>query len=248
MAQGDPALPTRRFPLPSRFQVTITAVLVAAVAAVAAIAIIHKEGATNAGAPTDTRDQFMSLASAGGSPAPDISMTDQTGQTVSLSALEQQGKVIVLEFMDSHCTDICPIISQEFKVAYQQLGPDASKVAFVAVNVNPYHNSVADVSGFTDEQGLNQVPSWYFLTAAVPQLQQAWKAYGVAVQAPSANADIIHSDYLYFIDATGHQRYIASPTEDHTAAGTAYLPAGQVRQWGMDIASVARQIVDQARA
>lgn len=234
---------TRRFPLPSRFQITITAVLVAAVAAVATIAIIHKGGATNAGAPADSRDQFMGLAAAGGAVAPDVSMTDQTGQTVSLSGLEQQGKVVVLEFMDSHCTDICPIISQEFKVAYQQLGPDATKVAFVAVNVNPFHNTVADVAGFTDEQGLNQVPTWHFLTASVPQLQQAWKAYGVAVQAPDAKADVIHSDYLYFIDATGRQRYIASPTEDHTAAGTPYLPAGQVRQWGIDIASVARQMV-----
>lgn len=234
---------TRRFPLPSRFQITITAVLVAAVAAVAAIAIIHKADGTSVGAPTGSRNDFMGLASAGGAAAPDVSMTDQTGQTVSLSSLEQQGKIVVLEFMDSHCTDICPIISQEFKVAYQQLGSDASKVAFVAVNVNPFHNTVADVSGFTDEQGLNEVPTWHFLTAAVPQLQQAWKAYGVAVQAPDAKADVIHSDYLYFIDAAGHQRYIASPTEDHTAAGTAYLPAAQVRQWGIDIASVARQMI-----
>jgi len=223
--------------------VTITAVLLACVAAVAVIAVIHKASTTSSGSPTQSRDEFMGLASAGGAMAPDITMTDQDGQTVSLSGLEQQGKVVVLEFMDSHCTDICPIISQEFKFAYQQLGLDAAKVAFVAVNVNPYHNTIADVSGFTDEQGLNQVPGWYFLTAAVPQLRQAWKEYGVAVQAPSAHADVIHSDYLYFIDATGHQRYIASPVEDHTAGGAAYLPAPQVREWGADIASVARQLI-----
>jgi cytochrome oxidase Cu insertion factor (SCO1/SenC/PrrC family) len=233
----------RRFPLPSRFQVTVTAVLVAAVAAIGVISAIHRGSSTTGESATQTRADFMGLSPAGGVAAPDIVLTDQTGQTVSLSGLEQQGKTIVLEFMDSHCTDICPIIAQEFKVAYQQLGADAAKVAFVAVNVNPFHLALADVAGFTDEQGLNTVPEWHFLTGNVNQLQQAWKAYGVAVQAPSPNTDVIHSDYMYFIDSTGHERYIASPTEDHTAGGAAYLPISQVREWGADIASVTRQLM-----
>ena len=242
MSQSEPAA-GRRFPVPSRFQITITAVLVAAVAAVGVISAVHRGSSTTGESAAQTRDDFMGLSSAGGVTAPDIAMTDQTGQTVSLSGLEQQGKAIVLEFMDSHCTDICPIISQEFKVAYQQLGVDATKVAFVAVNVNPFHATPADVSGFTAEQGLNTVPEWHFLTSSVSDLEQAWKKYGVAVQAPNPNVDIVHSDYLYFIDSTGHERYIASPTEDHTAGGAAYLPISQVRQWGVDIASVARQMM-----
>ena len=238
----EPAV-RRRLPVPSRFQLTITAILVAAVAAVGVIAVVHKGSSGTVESATQARDDFMNLASAGGAAAPDISMTDQTGQPVSLAALEQQGKVIVLEFMDPHCTDICPIISQEFKVAYRQLGPVASKVAFVAVNINPFHTGVSDVASFTREQGLDEVPGWHFLTASVPRLQQTWKDYAVAVQAPNPNVDVVHSDNLYFIDAAGHERYIALPTDEHTAAGTAYLPAPQVREWGVDIASVARQLV-----
>ena len=229
--------------MPSRFQLGITAVLVAAVVAVGVIAVIHKGSSPKSESATQARDDFMNLTAAGGAAAPDIAMADQTGQTVSLSELEQQGKVVVLEFMDPHCTDICPIISQEFKVAHQHLGPAASQVAFVAVNVNPFHTGVSEVAAFTREQGLNEVPGWHFLTAPVPQLQQTWKDYAIAVQAPNPNADVVHSDNLYFIDAAGHERYIALPTDDHTAAGTAYLPAVQVREWGIDIASVARQLI-----
>ena len=242
MERTEPAA-RRRLPVPSRFQLTITAVLVAAVAAVGVIAVVHKGSPGTAESATQARDDFMNLASAGGAAAPDISMTDQTGQTVSLAALEQQGKAIVLEFMDPHCTDICPIVSQEFKVAYRQLGPAASKVAFVAVNVNPFHTGVSDVASFTREQGLDELPAWHFLTASVPQLQQTWKEYAIAVQAPNPNADVVHSDNLFFIDSTGHERYIALPTDDHTASGAAYLPAPQVREWGVDIASVAREMV-----
>ena len=240
---SDTPVSGRRMPLPSRFQLVMTLVLLAAVAAVGTVALVHRASTNSVSTAGTTRDEFMGLASAQGAPAPDIAMTDQNGQTVSLSGLEQQGKVVVLEFMDSHCTDICPIVSQEFVVAHQQLGAVASKVAFIGINVNPFHLAQADVASFTSEQGLNTVPEWHFLTGPVPQLQDAWKKYGVAVQAPNPNVDIVHSDTIYFIDSTGHQRWIAIPTEQHTASGAAYLPAPQVRQWGVDIASVVRQML-----
>src|SRR6266550_5570067 len=52
--------------------------------------------------------------------APGFTLTDQAGRTMKLSAL--RGKVVVLQFMDPHCTDICPIVSQEFVDAYHKLG------------------------------------------------------------------------------------------------------------------------------
>ena len=241
MSESHP-LPGRRIPLPSRFQLILTLLLLAAVVVVGTIAVVRK-GTTKSAAIATTRDEFMGLSSAQGAPAPDISLFDQNGQAVSLAGLEQQGKVIVLEFMDSHCTDICPIISQEFVVAHRELGSAVSNVAFVGVNVNPFHLAQSDVAAFTNEQGLNQLPEWHFLTGSLDQLQGAWKKYGVAVQAPNPNVDVVHSDTLYFIEPTGHQRWIAVPTEDHTANGTPYLPAPQVRQWGIDIASVVRQML-----
>ena len=48
--------------------------------------------------------------------APGFTLTDQDGHVLPLSAL--RGKVVVLEFMDPHCTDICPIVSAEFTEAY----------------------------------------------------------------------------------------------------------------------------------
>jgi cytochrome oxidase Cu insertion factor (SCO1/SenC/PrrC family) len=75
-----------------------------------------------------------------------------------------------------------------------------------------------------------------------PGLRVVWQAYNVAVEAPSPNADIIHSSAMYFIDRRGRERYLASPMADHTAAGSSYLPAGQLTAWGQGIAQVARQL------
>src|SRR5450755_1392482 len=75
--------------------------------------------------------------------APNFTLVDQTGHTLSFSSFK--GKAVVLEFMDPHCTDICPIVSQEFVDAYRDLGKAASRVVFVAVNVNQYYTGVTDI-------------------------------------------------------------------------------------------------------
>ena len=213
--------------------------------AVGLFALNHRSGSSGPTTASDaaSTDQFMGLTSLDGRAAPDIQLVDQRGKAVSLSGLEQAGRVVVLEFMDPHCTDICPIISQEFKDAYQSLGAQADRVAFVSVNVNPFHTAESDVNTFTTDQGLNTVPDWYFLTGAVSDLRVAWHNYAIAVQAPSPTADVVHSDNMYFIDASGHERWMALPTDDQTANGTSYLPAAQVHEWGVGIASVARRLL-----
>jgi protein SCO1 len=172
--------------------------------------------------------------------APAFTLTDQHGHTMSLASL--RGKVVVLEFMDPHCTDICPIVSQEFVDAYRELGPLAGKVVFAAINVNAYHATVADMAAFSTAHQLSVIPGWHFFTGPVPALQTAWRDYNIAVQAPSPNADIIHTSSVYFIDAQGRERFVASPMVDHTASGTSYLPLVQISAWAGGIATLARDM------
>lgn len=174
-------------------------------------------------------------------PAPAFTLTDQNGHTMSLASL--RGKVVVLEFMDPHCTDICPIVSQEFVDAYHQLGAQAGKVVFAAINVNQYHATVANVATFSNEQRLNTIPSWHFFTGSVPALKTAWRNYEIEVYAPNPNADIIHTSSVYFIDAQGHERFVASPMVDHTSTGTSYLPLGQINDWAHGIAQLVRDVM-----
>jgi cytochrome oxidase Cu insertion factor (SCO1/SenC/PrrC family) len=184
---------------------------------------------------------LMTLSPVPGIRAPGFTLTDQTGRTLTLASL--RGKVVVLEFMDPHCTDICPIVSQEFVTAYHDLGPLASKVVFVAVNVNQYHRSVRDMAAYSKEHQLNAIPSWHFFTGPVPALRATWKNYNILVHAPNPNADIIHTSALYFIDARGMERYLAAPMADHTKKGASYLPLRQVNAWGHGIAIIARDLV-----
>ena len=184
---------------------------------------------------------LMGLSPVPARAAPGFRLTDQDGRTLALSSL--RGKVVVLNFMDPHCTDICPLVSQEFVDAQHDLGEAAGQVVFAAVNVNQFFNRVPDVAAFSNEHQLSSIASWHFFTGPVNSLQATWRAYGVAVVAPNPNADIEHTSVMYFIGPNGSERYIAVPMDDHTTSGTAYLPPGQITAWGQSIAQVARSLV-----
>jgi cytochrome oxidase Cu insertion factor (SCO1/SenC/PrrC family) len=172
--------------------------------------------------------------------APGFDLTDQGGHPTSLASFK--GEVVVLTFMDSHCVDICPLVSQEFIDAYHDLGPAAGHVVLVAVNVNPHHAAISDVAEFSAAHGLGTISSWRFVTGPVSMLQQVWSAYNVDVETSGSNAQLIHSSLIYFIDPTGRERYLAAPTDDHTASGASFLPARQLLAWGQGIAEVARTL------
>ena len=230
-----------------RFLASLAAVILAGAAVVTVFAVMRaRDGAQPArpsGIPASVSDaqiNLMGLSPIPARSAPGFTLTDQNGRTLSLSSL--RGKVVVLEFMDPHCTDICPIVSQEYVDAYRDLGPLAGKVVFAAVNVNQYHATVSDMMAYSREQRLITIPDWHFFTGPVPDLREVWNGYEITVRAPSPDADIVHTSAVYFIDPAGRERFIAAPMADHTSSGASYLPAGQITAWGQGIAQVARAL------
>jgi hypothetical protein len=127
------------------------------VAAAGALAVILLGAAPMAAAAVNrTADPILALAISGDStrlnlPAPDFSLTDQNGRTVSLASL--RGKVVLMTFLDPVCTSDCPIIAQEFKQTGQMLGAQATNVELVAVVANPTYRSTAFTRAFDRQEG-----------------------------------------------------------------------------------------------
>jgi cytochrome oxidase Cu insertion factor (SCO1/SenC/PrrC family) len=236
----------RRGPGPILFAVLGIAVLL--IGAFAYLAVHHHdeqnglssvEATSIVGVSTSLANE-MALSALPASSAPNFTLIDQNGHTLSLASFK--GRAVVLEFMDPHCTDICPLVSQEFVDAYHDLGKATSRVAFVAVNVNQYHRKVAAMARFSNAHQLDAIPSWHFFTGSVHALKTVWSDYGIEVTAPNPNADIIHTSVAYFIDPNGQERYLAMPVDDHTAKGGAYLPSGSLTSWGRGIARVSSSL------
>jgi cytochrome oxidase Cu insertion factor (SCO1/SenC/PrrC family) len=139
-------------------------------------------------------------------PAPPFSLTDQFGHSVSLATL--RGKTVAVTFLDPVCVSDCPLIAQEFRAADGLLGAEARRVVLVAIVINPLYRSNNYLTAFDNQEGLNHLANWQFLTGSVATLSHVWNAFGVQVQYSTGGAMIAHSDTAFVIDAKGRIRYI----------------------------------------
>jgi cytochrome oxidase Cu insertion factor (SCO1/SenC/PrrC family) len=138
------------------------------------------------------------------SPAPAFNLIDQHGAPVSLASF--RGKTVALTFLDDTCTTDCPVIASEFRTADSYLGADASRVEMVAVNANPRYIAPDYLTAFDQQEGLQHLANWLYLTGSLPQLRHVWRSYGEAVIYLPAGAMIGHGEYAFVIDADGHTR------------------------------------------
>ena len=151
--------------------------------------------------------------SLGGSMAPDIKLVNQFGQQMSLSQF--RGKVVILAFVDSECTTICPLTTVSMVQARELLGAAGEQVQLLGVDANPSATKVSDVMAYT--QAHSMVNQWDFLTGSVPQLQSVWKAYHIYVQIQAGQID--HTPALYVIDQRGRLREIYLTSMAYASVG-----------------------------
>jgi len=135
-------------------------------------------------------------------PAPDFYLRDQNGRWRSLGQL--RGKVVLLAFVDSQCTSICPLTSESMVRALRLLGPAASRVQLLGINANPLATHIADVASYTRAHHMQG--RWWFLTGPEPVLARVWRTYHVYVAA--VHGDIDHQPIILMIDASGREREI----------------------------------------
>lgn len=200
-----------------------------------------KSGGASIESPTlSPLARLMNLAPLANSPAPPFTLTDQRGHRVRLE--DFRGKAAVLTFIDSRCTEVCPVIAQELIGANRDLGrKKARDVVFIGVNVNPRAESIADVTRFTIAHGLGDLPNWYFLTGSTSALQQVWQKYGIQVELPANASQTVHADYLFFLNPLGRERFLAAPYANQRKNGTGFLSRDIISQWSRGIAFYVEQ-------
>ncbi|MCH7745569.1 MAG: SCO family protein [Chloroflexi bacterium] len=170
-------------------------------------------------------EEFLGTELTSASPATPFELTDQFGQTVSLS--DYKGKVTLLTFLYTNCPDVCPVVTSQLRTAREMLGSIADEVAFVAISLDPERDSVEAARAFSDSWDMTG--KWAFLVGDEEELSPIWKAYYVdpAINAQShddedAHAEgasehqflVIHSTPVYLIDREGIMRVVSTPPLD----------------------------------
>jgi protein SCO1 len=132
-------------------------------------------------------------------PAPDFTLRDSLGHTVSLS--QYRGRAVLLTFIYDHCPDICPLIVSNLHNALAQLGPAARRAQVIAVSVDPKGDTPATVRSFVAAHEMNG--RMEYLIGSQRKLAPVWKAYGVGVNATPDRREVDHTAVVYGITGSG---------------------------------------------
>ena len=132
--------------------------------------------------------EFSGTALSEDAPAPDFVLTDQFGDSVSLS--QMRGRAVALSFLFTSCPDVCPIVTTQLKRLYDELGADADSVEFVSVSVDPERDDPLAAMRYLERWEV--ADEWRYLTGPRADLAPIWEAYYISpvIDDPNAAARI----------------------------------------------------------
>ena len=139
---------------------------------------------------------------------PDFTLQDANGAAVRWS--DFRGKVVVLNFIYTHCTDECPLHAERIAKIQAMVNqtPMKSVVAFVTITTDPKRDGGKVLSDYGAAHGLDPV-NWTFLTAAPDQpdnlTRKFAKAYGLEFTL-TAEGEEMHGVVTHVIDQDGRLR------------------------------------------
>jgi len=167
-------------------------------------------GPAKAAAANPDLDPGSSLSA---QPAPDFKLVNQFGQPMSLSQF--RGKIVIVAFVDSECTTVCPLTTVSMVEAKDLLGAAGDKVQLLGIDANPDATAVSDVMDYSRAHAM--VNQWDFLTGSASQLKSVWKSFSIYVQIQQGQID--HTPALYVIDQQGRERKVYLTTMAYASVG-----------------------------
>jgi protein SCO1 len=109
---------------------------------------------------------------------PDVMLKDTNGNSVALRPLLELNQPVMLDFIYTSCTAICPLLSETFAQVQHDLGADAAGLRMVSISIDPQYDTPNVLRAYA--QTYHAGAQWRFLTGSpndVAKVQMAFDAY-----------------------------------------------------------------------
>ena len=149
-------------------------------AALAALAMIATPGAAH-----DRHDPQHRAESAPGYARqlanyrlPQVALQRIDGAAVRFPQELDDGRPVMLNFIYTTCTAICPILSQTFAEVQRRLGPESARVHMVSITIDPEEDTAQEMAAYAKRLAAGK--QWGFYTGTLDAsvtMQKAFQAY-----------------------------------------------------------------------
>jgi protein SCO1/2 len=104
-----------------------------------------------------------------------VTMVRQDGKKVDLQKALDDGKPVILNFIYTSCTAICPVTTQVFAQVQEKLGNERDKVNMVSISIDPEYDTPARLVDYRKKYGA--MGQWQHFTGTVEASVAAQKAF-----------------------------------------------------------------------
>jgi protein SCO1/2 len=108
---------------------------------------------------------------------PKLALLRQDGKEVNFPAELDDGRPVVLQFMYTSCTTICPVTTQMFAQFQEKLGTERNKLHMLSISIDPEYDTPARLAAFAKK--LDAGSQWQFYSGTLDASVGFQKAFDV---------------------------------------------------------------------
>jgi protein SCO1/2 len=107
---------------------------------------------------------------------PAVTLTDQDGNKVALGSVLDGPKPVMLTFIFTTCTTICPVLTASFSQAQKTMEPEEREaIRLVSISIDPEHDTPEKLRECAAR--FHAQPGWEFLTGDLSDIVAVLKAF-----------------------------------------------------------------------
>lgn len=110
---------------------------------------------------------------------PDVKLIGASGAEVSLRSVFDGKEPVILNFIFTTCTTICPVMSSTFEQVQEQLGKKRNHVRLVSISIDPENDTPEKLKEYAARFHAGR--HWQLLTGSVANSLAVQRAFEVAV-------------------------------------------------------------------
>jgi protein SCO1 len=106
---------------------------------------------------------------------PDITLVNQDAKPVRLRELLAADEPVMLNFVFTTCTTICPVMTSIFSNVPTQLGASGARLRMISISIDPENDTPRQLNAYATKFGAG--PRWQFLTGSVKDIATVQRAF-----------------------------------------------------------------------
>ncbi|MGC1778604.1 MAG: SCO family protein [Xanthobacteraceae bacterium] len=144
-----------------------------------------------------------------------FTLVDDTGATVTEKTLA--GKPYTMYFGYTFCPDVCPTTLLDLSRWIKKLGPDADKLNYVFVTVDPARDTVKSMHAYLSSFD-KHIRGYTGTTAQIAQIAKAYRVYYKKIPTDDGSYTMDHSAIIYLMGPDNRFVTVIPYQEDDASA------------------------------